>query len=179
MLTHRTIWIVCLISISLFIIPRQATCQDINYTNNVIDMGVVVSDIDRSLEFYQDVLGMKHIRTFTVNKEFGKKSGLTDGKAFQVDLMQLGTDSPATQWKLISTKSRPATHDSDFVPEQTGVQYITLNVKSLDPIVKRCREANVQLLGNTPISLSADNDFILLQDPDGIFIEIIGPLSEK
>ena len=33
----------------------------------------------------------------------------------------------------------------------------------------------VKLLGDTPTSLDESTQFVLIQDPDGTFIELIGP----
>ena len=35
----------------------------------------------------------------------------------------------------------------------------------------------VKLLGETPISLGGDSNFVLVQDPDGTFVELIGPME--
>ncbi len=34
----------------------------------------------------------------------------------------------------------------DFIQDGTGVQYITINVKALNPVIKKLKEKNVKLL---------------------------------
>jgi len=50
-------------------------------------------------------------------------------------------------------------------------------VNSLDPVLKRIKKHNVKLLGETPVALGETDHFVLVQDPDGTIIELIGPLK--
>jgi hypothetical protein len=54
------------------------------------------------------------------------------------------------------------------------MQYTTFFIKSTEDIIKRIRENNIEFLGDTPIKLPDGRTFILIQDPDGVFIEIVG-----
>jgi hypothetical protein len=64
-----------------------------------------------------------------------------------------------------------------YIHDDTGMQYITIMVNSLEPFLKRIKEHNVKLMGSTPIPLSETDHFVLVQDPDGTIIELIGPLN--
>jgi hypothetical protein len=57
------------------------------------------------------------------------------------------------------------------------MQYITIQVKSLKPIIERLKKQRVTFLGNTPTPLGKDTHFVLVQDPDGNFVELIGALE--
>ena len=48
---------------------------------------------------------------------------------------------------------------------------------SLEPILGRIKKHGVKLLGETPITLNETDHFVLIQDPDGTIIELIGPLK--
>ncbi len=52
-----------------------------NFTSKTIGIGVVVADIERSLDFYVNGIGMVKTGNFTINEDFGKRSGLTNGVA--------------------------------------------------------------------------------------------------
>ena len=43
---------------------------------------------------------------------------------------------------------------------------------SIEPVLKRIKENNIKILGEGPVK-AGSNDFILIQDPDGLFIELI------
>ena len=44
-----------------------------NFSSETIDLGVVVTDIDKSLEFYKDVIGFSQKDGFEVKGDFPKK----------------------------------------------------------------------------------------------------------
>ena len=54
---------------------------------------------------------------------------------------------------------------------------MTINVTSLEPFLKRIKKHNVKLMGDTPVPLGSENHFVLILDPDGIILELIGPLK--
>jgi catechol 2,3-dioxygenase-like lactoylglutathione lyase family enzyme len=143
-----------------------------------IDVGVVVDDLDASLQFYQDVLGMEQSRTIDINEAFGRRSGLTGGQTTKIRVLTLGDGDAATEWKLMEFDDGPDAVDEADITDQQGMQYITLQVDRLGPYLERAREHGVELLGETPISLGERNDFILLRAPEGTFVEVIGPLDQ-
>jgi catechol-2,3-dioxygenase len=75
----------------------------------------------------------------------------------------------------MSFGNNPVRKKSNYVQDDLGMQYITIHVKALDPIIKRLKEKGIAFLGNTPTPLSENRFFLLVQDPDGNFIELIGP----
>jgi predicted enzyme related to lactoylglutathione lyase len=114
---------------------------------------------------------------FDVDADFGKASGLTDQVPFHVDILKLQDSPDANQWKLMSF-GKEGTHPMPkYIHDDTGPQYITINVKSLDPVLKRIKKHGVTLMGKTPIPLGETDHFVLVQDPDGTIIELIGPLN--
>ncbi len=148
-----------------------------NFSSKMIGVGVVVADLDRSIDFYVNGIGMVKTGSFTINQEFGKRSGLTNGVAASVTVLKLENSPEANEWKLMSF-GKKATHPRQkFIHDDTGMQYITIQVKSLKPIIERLKQQKVALLGNTPTPLSKDAHFVLVQDPDGNFVELIGTLD--
>lgn len=148
-----------------------------NFSSKLIGIGVVVSDIERSLDFYVNGIGMVKTGSFTINEEFGKRSGLTSGVAVSVTVLKLENSSDASEWKLMSFEKK-ATHPTQkTIGDDTGMQYITIQVKSLKPIIERLKQQKVAFLGTTPTPLNKEVHFVLVQDPDGNFVELIGPLE--
>ena len=165
--------VICL----LVIFNSSKVFSQTSFSQDFISIGVVVEDIEESLTFYTEVIGMKETGGFTVNAEMGGKTGLTGGIPFDVKVLKL-VDSPnATEWKLLSFK-KGATHPRQkHIQDDTGMQYITIFVNDLHPFVERLKNNNITLLGETPTSLGDGRHFILVQDPDGVFIELIGPME--
>jgi len=153
------------------------TMAQSEFSSGLIGVGVVTKDLDKSLDFYLNVIGMTKVSEFDVDGEFGTPSGLTDGIAFHVDVLKLQDSPDANQWKLMSFKKEGSHPMPKFIHDDTGMQYITIMVNSLDPVLKRIKKHNVKLMGDTPIPLGETDHFVLVQDPDGTIIELIGPLK--
>lgn len=148
-----------------------------NFTSKTIGIGVVVADLERSVDFYVNGIGMVKTGSFTINEEFGKRSGLTNGVATNVTMLKLENSPDATDWKLMSFGKQASHPKPTYIQDDTGMQYITIQVKALQPIIDRLKQMKVPFLGSTPTPLNAKAHFVLVQDPDGNFIELIGPLQ--
>ena len=115
--------------------------------------------------------------SFDLNEDFTKRSGLSDGVPFSVTVLKLEDSPEANEWKLMSFGKKAAHPKQNFIQDDVGMQYITINVKALRPIIERLKQKNVPFLGSTPTALSSDLQFLLVQDPDGNFIELIGSME--
>lgn len=148
------------------------------FASPMIGIGVVCPDLDKSMEFYLEVIGMSKVSEFEVNEDFGKSSGLSDGLAFHVDVLKLEDSPEANVWKLVSYHKEIPHQPSKYVEDASGMQYITLHVKQLKPFVERINRHGVKFLGETPV-LMADGrrSFALVQAPEGTIIELIGPME--
>jgi catechol 2,3-dioxygenase-like lactoylglutathione lyase family enzyme len=155
--------------------PAQAQSPTADPT---IDVGVVVDDLEASLQFYREVLGMTQSRTIDISEAFGRRSGLTGGQPTTIRVLTAGEGDAATEWKLMAFDDGPGAVDEGNITDQQGMQYITLQVDRLGPYLERAREHGVEPLGETPISLGETNHFLLLQAPEGTFVEVIGPLDQ-
>ena len=154
--------------------PTQAQSPTADPT---IDVGVVVDDMEASLQFYREVLGMTQSRTIEITEEFGRRSGLTGGQPTDIRVLTTRDDDAATEWKLMAFDDGPDAVDETDVTDQRGMQYITLQVDRLGPYLDRARKYGVEPRGETPIALDETNHFLLLQAPEGTFVEVIGPLD--
>ena len=161
----------------LFVLPLLAVAKPEEFSSATIGIGVVVSDLDRSVAFYTDVIGMVPTGEFRIGEDFSKRSGLANGRPTQVKVLRLGEGREATQWKLMTFGPAAEKQSLTHIYERTGMRYITILVKDLTPILHRIKRHGVKLLGDTPVPLGADDHFILIQDPDDTFIELIGPLK--
>ncbi|MDF1575574.1 MAG: VOC family protein [Bacteroidales bacterium] len=158
------------------IMTSSITMAQNEFSSGLIGVGVVCKDIEKSLDFYLNVIGMTRVSEFDVDENFGKISGLTDGIAFHVDVLKLQDSPGANQWKLMSFKREGSHPIPGYIHDDTGVQYVTINVNSLEPFLQRIKKNQVKLLGETPVQLNEQDHFVLVRDPDGTFIELIGPL---
>lgn len=139
-----------------------------------LQIGLVCSNLDKSLDFYKNIIGMKETGGFEVDGQFSTESGLSDGKPFKVRLLKLADSPLATTLKLACCSDSTLTTKPPFVSDAPGVRYLTFEVKSTKAIKERLQQNGIQLLGKTPIDMGDDQELIMVHDPDGVFVEIIG-----
>ena len=163
------------LTIMLIVIPSYAVQPPDDFAKSGISVGVVVEDLNKSLDFYLNVIGMVKTSEFSVEGARAKELGLSNGDRFDVTILKLENSDQAAEWKLMSFGKKAMHPKQHFVPDDTGMQYVTIYVKSMKPILERIKKYQVKTLGITPTKLDEARDFVSLQDPDGNFIEIIGP----
>src|SRR5512147_209774 len=54
------------------------------FSRTTIDLGMVVSDVEKAAAFYRDVLGFKELNGFDVAAQMANDTGLTDNRPFKV-----------------------------------------------------------------------------------------------
>lgn len=163
------------IIITLFVIAGFMAVQaQNNFSNPAISVGVVVEDLQKSIDFYTEVIGMVKTGGFSVSKEQCKELGLTDSYQLDVTVLKPIDNEFSSEWKLMSLGTESQHPKQKYMSDDTGIQYITLFVKQVQPILDRAIKANVTILSQKPSKLDDGRNFLLLQDPDGNFIEIIG-----
>ena len=140
-----------------------------------ICVGNVVEDLEKSIQFYTEVIGMTQTGSFTVDKEKATELGLTNKNKLDVAVLKLEDRPKATEWKLMSLGTKANHPNQKWMHDDTGMQYITILVNNLTPFIERCKKHNVAILSGEPSDLGNGKFFILVQDPDGTFIELIGP----
>jgi len=137
-----------------------------------MQVGVVVSDLEKSLDFYTNVIGMTQVSTYHGSAEVITEAGLTNGKAVDIINLKLNDEPGAPEYKITKiqdVKSKPLSNSF-----QPGFRYISIFVKDLDPYLKRIKERNIKLLSKTnPLTAPEGYKVIVLQDPDGALLELI------
>ena len=146
------------------------------FSNPTIFVGSVVTDLEKSVDFYTNIIGMKKTGSFSVDAEKAKELGLTNGKKIDVTVLKLEDSPKANEWKLMSFGTKPGHKKPAYLDDDTGMQYITILVNHLEPIMKRIEKNDIKILSGKPSKLEENRFFILIQDPDGTFIELIGPM---
>lgn len=145
-----------------------------NFSNPTISIGMVVEDLQKSIDFYTQVVGLSKTGEFSVPVEQCKKLGLTDSYQLDVTILKPENSENSTEFKLMSIGTKSKHPKQKYMSDDTGIQYITLFVKEIQPVIDRAKQHNVLILSSTPSILDNGRKFILIQDPDGTFIEIIG-----
>jgi catechol 2,3-dioxygenase-like lactoylglutathione lyase family enzyme len=154
--------------------PRPAPAGDVVGVGNFAH---IVADLDRSLGFYRDVLGLTVSATIPFAKnEAVEKFGHTEGGQSRVVVLRvpgLAMGVELIEYKDIErTPQRPNFHDP-------GAGNIALRVRNLDalfPTVARYPGVKVLTTGGKPVTLTTPNGTlhaVFVQDPDGFVVEMI------
>ena len=91
----------------------------------------------------------------------------------------LGDAPDSSRLKIMSFPKRPGGRpDQKFIHSSIGISYLTLRVADMGDALARLKKHKVKLLGQTPTPLGGKMRITVFHDPDGNFIELIGPLND-
>ena len=161
--------------------PAQADDQAAsNFARTTIDLGVFVSDVDKSAKFYTDAIGFKEIDGFMVPGDFCKEAGLTDNKDLSIRVFVLGEDESATKLKLMTVPGVETKKGAnEYVHSQHGFRYLTLMINDTTAALKRLEKLGVKPIAKGPVGLPKGLPqgvyLTVVRDPDGNLVELVGP----
>ncbi|MEZ5340401.1 MAG: VOC family protein [Acidimicrobiales bacterium] len=128
----------------------------LHLTKRAIDLGIVVTDVERSLHFYRDVLGF----------DFVAETPMGGGATMQ--RLMCG-DSMIKLVKL-------ATNPPDGVPggysQATGLRYFTINCANVAEMAAVCERAGATI-AVPPTELRPGVTICMVEDPDGNWVEFV------
>jgi catechol 2,3-dioxygenase-like lactoylglutathione lyase family enzyme len=154
------------------------------FPRTTIDLGCVVSDLDKSLKFYVDGIGFRQVEGFDVPADLARDAGLTDSKPLSIRVLVLGDGEGATRLKLMQVAgTTPRTGDNEFIHSHTGFRYLTIFVADADAAVARLEARGVRPLAKGPVplpaALGAGMTLTSVRDPDGNLVELLGPRAAR
>ena len=151
-----------------------------NFSTGVIDYGIIVRDIEKSVEFYESI-GFSKLTSFSVPAQISGDSGLTDDKELNVVMMTATGKDTDTKVKLMQVPGKHKKQDQAFIDSTYGMSYQTLFVTDMNVTVKMLAENNINILAKGPVDLTEAGFegiyLALIRDPDGNIIEFVGPKS--
>lgn len=174
---------VCLSAFISFLLTVTAAAHGDHHGNPfsepTIDLGCVVSDLDAAVEFYTDAIGFQDAGGFQVDGDYAKEVGLTNGETLNIKVLTLGEGEEATRLKLMESEGHGRKIKNNYVTTTLGFSYITIFVKSTDEALARLNKAGVKPIANSPKALPANLNpemaLTIVRDPDGNFVELVGP----
>ena len=162
--------------VSLSVLARSESAN--NYVTGVIDYGIIVKDIDKSVSFYESI-GLVQINRFGVSAKLTGDAGLTDYKELDVVMMSASGDDTDTKIKLMQLPGKHKKQDQEYIDSTFGMSYQTLFVKDINATVKTLKKNKIAIMAKGPVDLTdagfAGAFLILIRDPDGNIIEFVGP----
>lgn len=148
------------------------------FARTTIDIGVVVSDVEKAAKFYTQGLGFTDKGGFDVPAQMAGDTGLTDSKPFKVRMFALGKEPTATTLKIMQIpEAGPKAVDNQYIGSSLGFRYLTIMVGDLAKTLERLKQLQVAPV-KPPYHLSGGSNYLaLVKDPDGNTIELIGPMQ--
>lgn len=149
--------------------PAVVTAQEITGVGN---FSHIVANLDKSLEFYQGVLGLQPVAPPQVFSGNPVIMNLGDTPGGQSRMVQLRVPGSAMGVEIIEYKdvARTPAHPRFQDP---GAANLSLRTPDFDAIVARAKKAGVHVLtgGGEPVSIGTTKSFFM-QDPDGFVVEL-------
>lgn len=121
---------------------------------NCIDVGILVSDIEKSLAFYQDLLGLEKVQEMPL--PFGTMHRMAFGDSFV---------------KLIDPKTVPAAGAAGLT-QALGFRYLTFQITNIDEVCASCEAAGVEF-EIAKQELLPGVTIAMVRDPDNNTVEFV------
>src|SRR5262245_39712400 len=138
--------------------------------------GYTVSDLERSLVFYRDVLGCEVLAT--QEKEGGYLAaivGYPDAHVRMAHLRVPGGEHVIELFEYLSPEGRAA----DVEPRNVGASHLCFTLDDLHSTYERLREQGIDSFVSPPVEvdtgINAGGYALYLRDPDGIRVELFQP----
>jgi len=137
--------------------------------------GISVTDMERSLGFYRDVLGLELVMDMDVNRHAGLDTviGMTDTVG-RVVMLAAG-DSLIELWCFASPLGRPL--PPDYKPADRGVTHVALEVDDVDAMHVRVVDAGFRAK-SAPIDLGIHKT-CYVHGPDDEIVELLEDRSDR
>jgi catechol 2,3-dioxygenase-like lactoylglutathione lyase family enzyme len=154
---------------------RREQEEKVEFSRTTADLGVVAANIEKTTQFYTQALGFTKVSKFEVSDQMAGNTGLTDFKPFQVHVFALSKEPSATRLKIMQIPGDGSkTVDNRYIGSSLGFRYLTLHVSDLTKAMERLKRNGVSP-AKPPYRLPTGEHLILVRDPDGNLIELIGP----
>lgn len=130
----------------------------VQLAKSAIDLGIVISDSERSLAFYRDLLGFEHVADTPMPIAGG-------GTMHRLNCGD-------TLLKLVKLNTTPAKTGDGGIAGATGLRYFTMIVSNLADIMAACEGAGVKVA--VPVTEVRPGVTIgMVEDPDGNWVEFV------
>jgi len=143
-------------------------------------VGITVSDVDRALGFYRDLLGLRVIADSSVTApEVAELLGL-DSVQLRVADLDSGDGRIVELIQYVQPKGRRIPYDSS----DPATEHIAFTVDDLGAVRERLSKAGAAIVSRRPITISEPGgDFdgaicLYVRDPDGAILELVERRSD-
>ena len=137
---------------------------------NIRHFGLVVTNMEKALEFYHDLLGL-HIQGKTVeNGDF--ISTLLDGKNVELKTIKLSADDNSTRLELLEFNNPKISTTKKITLFEPGFTHISLTVKNLETLYSHLRKSGIEFNCSPTISPNGTLKVGFCKDFEGNYLEL-------
>jgi lactoylglutathione lyase len=141
--------------------------------------GLTVSDLDRSLRFWRDGLGL--VEAFSQEKQGGYLAAIVGEPEAHVRMTQLEFPGGGHRLELFQYLAPPG-GQARLRPPDVGFAHVCVTVEEIEPVLERLVAA-----GGTPVSPPIEVDTganrggraLYVRDPDGHVVELFTPPTRR
>jgi len=139
--------------------------------NRFTHVGMCVSDLERSIAFYRDVLGFTEVAR-RLNITDAGSANLLDFPEMDVELVYLERDEIRIEllWYRVPDAQ---VADGRRPMNLVGLTHLAFRVGDLDDLVRRIEAGGGTVLPATTATFEQGNRGVMTLDPDGIRVELI------
>lgn len=134
-----------------------------------------VADLDRSLGFWRDLLGLPVLSDWVTEAEY--LAEITGIPNVQMRICFLELPGSALRLELIQYL-RPPTGGEAPTTDRAGAGHLCFDVRDIETLAARLRAAGVRLK-SSPVTITSQANYgaraLYLTDPDGITLELRQP----
>ncbi len=136
-----------------------------------LEPGIVCNDIERMLDFYIGVLGLKLVGDARTTPERSARLGATP-HGYRIVRLQTPYGE---RIKLIQPEKEPPKPAPvpQWVCERPGIAYITFVIAEMKEVMRRLKEHGVKLLSDEPIETRPGVFALYSLDPEGNYVEFV------
>jgi len=133
--------------------------MDIELGQQAVDLGIVVTDSEKALAFYRDLLGMTHEADIP----------MPIGGGGTMHRLRIGE----TLVKLVKFDNVPEVRPAGGgIPGATGYRYFTIHANNIAEVMDACAAAGVPVI--IPTTVIREGVTIgMVEDPDGNVVEFV------
>lgn len=143
---------------------------------NIRHTGIVVTDMERSLRFYRDIMGLKLVIDFTEKGEY--IDSVLNVTGANVRMAKLITED-GSMIELLQYYSHPEKRDADNSIYEIGPTHVAFTVDDVDETYADWAARGVQCNSEPVVAPDGKAKLFFCQDPDGTFLEIVQMLVAK
>jgi catechol 2,3-dioxygenase-like lactoylglutathione lyase family enzyme len=142
--------------------------------------GITVSNLERSLAFWRDVLGFEVSHTAHQTGEIAREITGVAGAELKLAVLKAPGGHKIELLEYLAPPDR--TKHADFRPCDEGSVHVALTVDDLDAVLQRIAVCGWKAAGKPQVLQSGPNAgkrVVYVRDPDGTTIEFMQPPAQR